>query len=131
MNEFCDLQSFGPLQLKIMRVVWQQEEGGESTTTVQDCLDKIRTDGKPPAYTTIMTVVYRLREKGWLKPVKKVGHTIHYRSTLSRQEIGQQLLRWVVSEFYDNDPTKLLLADEESEDERKLAVVAMDSRSNL
>ena len=50
-------------ELKIMKVVWQL-----GSCTVRQTLDALPTDeGPPPAYTTIMSMMKQLAEKGPLR----------------------------------------------------------------
>lgn len=56
----------GPLGAPIMRIVWSQ---GESTVrTVADVLEQ--ETGRPHAYTTVMTILGRLHERGLLARTK-------------------------------------------------------------
>jgi len=65
----------GPLGAAVMRVVWSQRES--SVATVVDALNADR--DRPLAYTTVMTILVRLFERGLLAREKR-GRQFVYRS---------------------------------------------------
>jgi predicted transcriptional regulator len=69
----------GVLELAIMRVVWSR-----NTVTVRAVLAAL-TKKRSLAYTTVMTVMSRLAEKGLLT-VEKQGKTYLYRAARTREE---------------------------------------------
>lgn len=72
----------GPLGAPIMRIVWAQ---GESTVrTVADHLE--RETGRQHAYTTVMTILGRLHERGLLARTK-VGRGYVYRPIGDESEV--------------------------------------------
>ncbi len=109
LTNIADIRPLGPLELQIMQVIWRREEAGEETTTIRQVFEVIESSS---AYTTVMTITHRLRDKGCLKQVKSARRTGYYYSTVSRQEVGQELPKWVVSEFFDGDLTKFVIADD-------------------
>jgi predicted transcriptional regulator len=55
--------NFGPLEAAVMGVVW----GADEPVVVRDVVDRLNADRADPlAYTTVMTVMTRLAEKGVL-----------------------------------------------------------------
>src|ERR1700761_5957152 len=69
------------LEAEIMGEVWRQEE-----TTVKLVMEALNRKAKPPrAYTTYMTVMQRLDEKGLLSRTRS-GRSDTYTPTLSREE---------------------------------------------
>jgi len=80
----------GELELAIMRVAW-----GRPSVTVRDVLNTL-TKKRALAYTTVMTVMGRLAEKGLLVAEKR-GKTHHYRAALTREEFEVQAAGKVVS----------------------------------
>ncbi|MBI5728605.1 MAG: BlaI/MecI/CopY family transcriptional regulator [Candidatus Magasanikbacteria bacterium] len=70
----------GDLEREIMRVVWKHHEG---MVTIQEVIDGLATRGL--AYTTVMTIMNRLTEKGIL--VRDNRHEPHrYAARHSEQE---------------------------------------------
>lgn len=73
----------GELELTVMRVVWER-----GRVTVRDVLEALEPT-RPLAYTTVMTVMSRLAEKGLLH-TEKQGKTYFYRATFTEQELEVQ-----------------------------------------
>ena len=86
----------GPLETEIMDVVWDRGE-----VTVRDVLEAL--DGtRPVAYTTVMTTLGRLAEKGLLKRIEdQPAH--RYSPLLSREQYARSTVKsvvdWLVSHF--------------------------------
>jgi len=57
---------FSPLEAEIMKVIWKRK-----SATVREVWQELRSQGKRLAYTTVMTVMVRLYEKGILRRVKE------------------------------------------------------------
>src|SRR5438445_12495605 len=68
------------LESEVMEEVWGREEA-----TVRDVLEALNKGRKKRAYTTIMTIMARLDEKGLLRRRKR-GKTHVYRPTMNRAE---------------------------------------------
>ena len=79
----------GELELDVMRIVWES-----GSKTVRDVLE-ILAETRPLAYTTVMTVMSRLTDKGLLV-VDKQGKTYHYRAAYNRKEFEEQAVGQVV-----------------------------------
>jgi predicted transcriptional regulator len=84
----------GNLETDVMGVVW--ELGRASVQDVKDNLEPRR----KLAYTTVMTVMSRLAEKGMLKRQKE-GRAYVYTPAASREKVAGSLLRSMVNELYD------------------------------
>jgi predicted transcriptional regulator len=106
----------GELEGQVMRVLWDIQEGA-----VQDVSARLDT-GKNLAYTTVMTVLSRLVEKGFLSREKR-GRAYVYRPTVSQQSIADSALQLVVDRFFDGVNTRAvahLLGAAEDVDEQEL-----------
>jgi predicted transcriptional regulator len=68
------------LEAEVMDEVWRQEE-----VTVRDVLEALNAGRKQRAYTTIMTIMSRLHEKGLLAR-RRSGKTDIYRPVMGRDE---------------------------------------------
>jgi predicted transcriptional regulator len=68
------------LEAEVMAEVWRRDE-----VTVREVLEALNAGLKQRAYTTIMTIMSRLDEKGLLER-RRSGKTDIYRSVLSREE---------------------------------------------
>jgi predicted transcriptional regulator len=69
------------LETQVMEEVWKRGE----EATVRDVLEALNKGRKKRAYTTIMTIMARLDEKGLLRRRKR-GKTHVYRAAMSRAE---------------------------------------------
>lgn len=90
---------FGELEAKIMKVIWSLEE-----PTVQDVVVRL---GKKANYKTVMTVMNRLVEKGFLER-RKVSRAYIYLPHFTRDELMSRLSRQVLDGLItDFGPTVL------------------------
>jgi len=80
------MRAFGELEAEIMRVVWARTEP-VAVQTVVDALGEQRR----LAYTTVMTVIERLREKGWLDRVRH-GRQYRYFAVRSADDYTAELM---------------------------------------
>lgn len=91
-------QLLGPLEQKVMTILWQLGRG-----TVREVLESL--PGSPkPAYTTVMTVMVRLRDKGLLRRGPRRNSYV-YEPTLSQEglveESSRRAVRGVLEQFGD------------------------------
>lgn len=70
----------GELESAVMDVVWEY-----GPTSVRQVMETLNQNGRHLAYTTIMTVMTRLKEKGWLT-TEKEGRAYLYRTACTRQQ---------------------------------------------
>jgi predicted transcriptional regulator len=103
----------GPLEDEIMQVVWDLGE-----VTVRDVHEALRAR-RPIAYTTVMTTLGRLSDKGLLKRTEdQPAH--HYSPLLTRDQYARSTVKsvvdWLIGHF--PDPAVAYLIDRvENEDE--------------
>jgi predicted transcriptional regulator len=88
-------------ELQIMKVVWDRGEA-----TVRDVC-KVISRSKPTAYTTVLTLMGILEEKGVLVHVRS-GRAFVYKPLLSRQQATRNQVHDVVTRFFDGRPDKLI-----------------------
>jgi BlaI family transcriptional regulator, penicillinase repressor len=105
-------------ELQIMKVVW--ELGAATVKEVCDTMSQSR----PVAYTTILTLMGILEEKGALVHTRS-GRAFLYSPLLSRQQATRNQVRDVVSRFFNGSPEKLIedILENEALDPDKLGVV--------
>lgn len=92
--------SLHPLEAEIMEEVWKRGD-----TTVKRVMEALNRKAKPPrAYTTYMTVMQRLSDKGLLDRTR-TGRQDTYAPRLSREEYQQRRasaeVKGLVDEFGD------------------------------
>ena len=91
-----------PQELAIMKVVWRLDKA-----TVRDVYETLR-ESRHIAYTTVMTMMKILEDKGYLK--KSLVDRAHvYRPAQRRQQVVGAMLRDFLDRVFDGAPDALLL----------------------
>lgn len=90
----------GDLEVDIMEIVWKK---ANPTVTVRDIYDVLRNQ-REIAYTTVMTTMVRLAEKGILRIVDKAGLANCYTPALNRADFIQSAVSKVLDIFFDQFP---------------------------
>jgi predicted transcriptional regulator len=95
-------QTLTPQELAIMKVVWRLENA-----TVRQVYEALR-ERRAIAYTTVMTMMRVLEEKGYLE--KELVDRAHvYRPVRPRQQVMGALVRDFVDRVFDGASDRLLL----------------------
>jgi predicted transcriptional regulator len=89
-----------PLELECLSVLWPLGEG-----TVRD-IHRSLAASRPRAYTTVMTIMDRLEQKG-IVTRRKVGRAFHYQARLSAEEARLKAVEKIVEGFFDGSPAAL------------------------
>ncbi len=116
------IERIGELEGAVMRALWTL---GEATVReVQDALG----DERSLAYTTVMTVLSRLADKGLLDR-RKEGRAYVYSPASSQEKVAGSLLRSLIDRLYAGQPGQaiahLLEAEEEVDDEELARLEAL------
>ena len=103
----------GPLEAEVMEIVWDRREA-----TVRD-VHRILSDKRSIAYTTVMTTMGRLTEKGILRRVEdQPAH--HYFPLVSREQYASSTVKsvvdWLVNHF--RDPAVAYFIDKVEEEDQ-------------
>ncbi len=88
-------------ELRLMNVVWAHEGA-----TAQDIVDELRTR-TPLAYTTVLTTLGILVEKGYLVQKKK-GRAYLFLPRISREEAQRSAVQVLLARYFDESPWQLL-----------------------
>jgi BlaI family penicillinase repressor len=96
-----EITRLGDLEADIMSVVW--EKGKATVQEVKDALEPNR----PLAYTTVMTVMARLVDKGVLNRQKE-GRAHSYTPAASQDKLSGSLLQSLVRRLYDGATGKAI-----------------------
>jgi BlaI family transcriptional regulator, penicillinase repressor len=120
----------GDAELAVMRVLWD-----EGQLTVRDVMERLHERGRTVAYTTVLTFLTRLEQKGMVASDKR-GTAYVYRAKISRQSVSASRIRTLVDQLYDGAAAPMLLhmienerfSAEEVAQLRKL-VIDLDSRN--
>src|SRR5262245_13504118 len=87
---------FGSLEAQVMPIMWREER-----TTVKQVYHEI-VKQRDIAYTTVMTTMRRLAEKGVLRGERN-GLADTYWPALSRQEYAQLAVKQIIGEVLEGD----------------------------
>lgn len=90
----------GDVEMEILQIVWSLEEA-----TVQDVLDRILRRRRV-AYTSVMTMMRNLAEKGLLK-YRAEGRSYVYSAAVNPRTIKRRLLRETVEKVFGGSPVEL------------------------
>ena len=94
----------GPLEFKLLRILWRHE----SLTAPQVLEEYNLQAGTPLAYTTIMTLLGRMAEKGVLK-VNRERQPYRFSAGVSRELMLRQRVSDFVNNFFDGRPDELVM----------------------
>lgn len=91
-----------PQELAIMKVVWRR-----NSATVRDVYEALQ-ETRPVAYTTVMTMMKILEEKGYLE--KSLVDRAHvYVPAKPQQQVVSSMVRDFLDRVFDGTPDALLL----------------------
>lgn len=117
------LTSLGETEMEILHHVW---EIGESS--VADVRERIL-ENRDVAYTTVMTVMKNLADKGYLKYHKK-GNSYIYSPAIEPDEVRSTLVGRLVDKVFKGSPKDMVMAlvksENLSEKERKEIIKLID-----
>jgi predicted transcriptional regulator len=88
-------------ELQIMKVVW--DKGAATVKEVCDAMSQ----RKVTAYTTILTLMGILEEKGALVHTRS-GRAYVYKPLLSREQATRNQIHDVLTRFFDGNPEKMI-----------------------
>lgn len=97
-------RSLGSLERSVMDVLWASP--GEQLT-VREVLARIET-GRDLAYTTVMTVLTRLAEKG-IAEREQLGRAWRYRAAQTRQQLTAGAMRDPLDDLSHDEKTAAIL----------------------
>ncbi len=115
------LTPLGETEMEVLHHVWQLEEA-----TVNEVRNRILKDRKV-AYTTIMTVMKNLADKGFLQ-YHKEGKSYVYSAEQKPEAVRSNLIKDLVQKVFKGSPTALVqtlvkseeMTDKEREEIKKL-----------
>ena len=93
---------------RIMQVLWDRGSG-----TVADVAEALKGE-EGTAYTTVLTLMRILREKGYLTCIKE-GRAHLYTPAVNRETEAKRALGQVLSKFFSGSPQELVLSFLEDE----------------
>jgi len=90
-------------ELEVLRVLWDV-----GPSTVRQVLQALHGRGRDWAYTTVLTFLTRMEQKGVVSS-NKSGMAYVYRPALTRNRVRRERLRVLVDELYDGAAGPLVL----------------------
>jgi BlaI family penicillinase repressor len=99
----------GEAELAVMRVLWD-----DGPLTVRDVMNRLHERGRTVAYTTVLTFLSRLEQKGVVASDKRDTAYV-YRAKISRQSVSSSRIKTLVDQLYDGAAAPMLLQLIESE----------------
>ncbi len=84
----------GPLELAVMNVIWETEDA-----SVAEVTDALR-EHRDLHHNTVMTVMQRLAEKGYLRKYARDGRTNGFRPKVAREDVSKRYLDLVRDELF-------------------------------
>ncbi|MCS6268063.1 MAG: BlaI/MecI/CopY family transcriptional regulator [Vampirovibrio sp.] len=99
----------GDLENLILNALWDLEQEGNTKVFVGDVQDRIKTEKRMWAYTTVKTVMDRLVDKT-LASRSKEGKKYFYASLTSRDNASYTALKKLVQQYFKGDLDGLAVA---------------------
>lgn len=108
-----------PQELEIMKVVWQRRHA-----TVRDVYEALR-ERRKVAYTTVMTMMNILEQKGYLKK-RREERAFLYRAARPRKQVIRAMVREFVDRVFNGsaEPLVVHLVEDRRLSERELREIA-------
>ncbi|MCA9294308.1 MAG: BlaI/MecI/CopY family transcriptional regulator [Phycisphaerales bacterium] len=99
----------GGAELEVLQALWEL-----GPSTVRDVLSHLHERGRTIAYTTVLTFLTRLEQKGQVLADKR-GQAYVYRAKVSRKRVAKERINSIVDQLYDGAPGALVLQLMESQ----------------
>jgi predicted transcriptional regulator len=115
------MRFFGELEARLMAILWARG----NPTTVRELLEELKAD-RPIAYTTVITVVERLRAKGWVTR-ERSGRAYCYTPTLAEHEFSAHLMGQVLQGSSDRSAALLSFAGQLDPEEARALRAALEA----
>ncbi len=93
----------GEGELAVMRALWES-----GPLTVRDVMNMLHERGRTVAYTTVLTFLSRLEQKGVVASDKRDTAYV-YRAKISRQSVTASRIKSLVDQLYDGAAAPVLL----------------------
>lgn len=111
----------GILENTILNALWSLEENYHDEIDVANIKFKININGKGWAYTTVKTVLDRLVEKNFVTRIKQ-GKKYYYKSKISRKFAGEEAIKKLLKQYYNDDFDEFLNAVKKFQNEELLVI---------
>ena len=93
----------GEAELEVLQTLWEH-----GPATVREVMNDLHEHGRQLAYTTVLTFLTRLEQKGCVTSDKSDLAYV-YRPKVTRDKVSRSRLEAVLDSFYDGSPGPLVL----------------------
>ncbi len=93
----------GTAELEVLKALWDH-----GPATVRQVMNHLHHRGRQVAYTTVLTFLTRLEQKGYVKSNKSDVAYV-YRPAVTRAKVTKSRLRSLIEQLYDGDAAPLVL----------------------
>lgn len=93
----------GDAELEVLKALWDA-----GPATVRQVLARLHRRGRRVAYTTVLTVLTRLEQKGFVTSDKS-GLAYVYRAAVSRQRVTRRRIKTLMQQLFDGAAAPLVL----------------------
>jgi predicted transcriptional regulator len=93
----------GDAELEVLKALWDHEPA-----TVREIRDILQRRGKKVAYTTVLTFLTRLEQKGCVRSDKS-GHAYVYRAKVTRDRIIGSRIKDTMKQLFDGAAAPMVL----------------------
>ena len=90
-----------PAELEILQIIWEH-----GACTVRDVMNILK-PAKPRAYTSVMSLMNVMTEKGMLK-AKPKGRAFIYSASISQDKTQSQMLKDILNRVFDGSASSLV-----------------------
>lgn len=102
-------QDLSQAEFEVLKVLWDH-----APATVRDVMNELHTRRRKVAYTTVLTFLTRLKQKGFVTTSKQ-GQAYLYRPRVSRDRIVRSRLTEMIDQLFDGAAAPLVLQLMETE----------------
>jgi predicted transcriptional regulator len=93
----------GTAELEVLRTLWD-----DNPATVRDVMNRLHERGRRVAYTTVLTFLTRLEQKGYVTSDKS-DVAYRYQPAVTRENVSRSRLRNLLDVLYDGAAAPLVL----------------------
>ena len=93
----------GAAELEVLKALWDH-----GPATVRQVMNHLHQRGRQVAYTTVLTFLTRLEQKGYARSDRS-GLAYVYRPAVSRQHVTRSRLRTLIQQLYGGSAAPLVL----------------------
>jgi predicted transcriptional regulator len=93
----------GTAELEVLKALWDH-----GPATVRQVMNRLHGHGRQVAYTTVLTFLTRLEQKGYVKSDRSDVAYV-YRPAVTRAKVTKSRLRSLIEQLYDGEAAPLVL----------------------